>query len=131
MQDELFHEDINAAIGHAIAALGGPKRVGAELWPTMTVDAAGRRVADCLNPDRTQQFHPSDLLWILKASRTAGVHSAMAFICREAGYADPQPVEPEDEAAELQRQFIASQQAMNQILKRMEKLTLPKVRSIA
>lgn len=131
MQEELFHEDINAAIGHAIAALGGSKRVGAELWPTLTVDAAGRRVADCLNPDRTQQFHPSDLLWILKAARQVGCHSAMAHLCREAGYADPQPVEPEDEAAKLQREFIKAQQQMAQMLKRMERLNMPQVRGVA
>jgi hypothetical protein len=131
MQEELFHEDINAALGHVIAALGGPKKVGSELWPTMAPDAAARRVADCLNTDRTQQFHPLDLIWILRSARQHGVHSGMAFITRECGYADPQPIEPEDEAAELQRQFIAAKEDLAKMLKRMERLNLPQVRGVA
>jgi len=131
LQEELFHEDVDAALGHIIAALGGNKRVGAQLWPEEPADQAGRKLADCLNPDRPQFLKAKQIIWLLTAARQQGLHSAMAFICREAGYADPQPVEPEDEAAELQRQFIASQQAMNQILKRMEKLALPTVRGVA
>ena len=125
MQEELFHEDVNAAIGHVIAAIGGPKEVGHSLWPTLTPDAAARRISDCLNPVRTQQLHPADLMWILKEGRRRGVHSAMAFISRECGYADPQPIEPEDEAAKLQRDFIAAQKQMHALVKRMERLNLP------
>jgi hypothetical protein len=131
MQDELFHEDISAALAHVIAAIGGMKRVGSELWPSMPVDQAGRKLANCLNDGHQQQLHPSDVLWILSEGRKAGVHSGMAYVNRACGYGDPQPVEPEDEAAELQRQFIAAQQGMNQILKRMEKLALPQVRGVA
>lgn len=131
MQDELFHEDINAALGHVISAIGGMKRVGSELWPAMAADQAGRKLANCLNDSHQQQLHPGDVLWILKAGRAAGIHSAMAFLCRECGYDDPRTVEPEDEAAALQREFIQAQEQMQQMLRRMEKLNLPKVRSIA
>jgi hypothetical protein len=131
MQEEMFHEDLNAALGHVIAGLGGMKRVGVELWPTQAADQAGRKLANCLNPDHAQQLHPSDVLWILVEGRKRGIHSAMAFMCREAGYADPHPVEPEDEAAELQRQFIAAQEQMSQMLKRMERLNLPVVKGVA
>jgi len=131
MQEELFHEDVIAALGHVIAALGGPKRVGAELYPTLSVDAAGRRVSDCLNNDRAQEFHATDIVWILKHGRQKGVHSAMAFILDEAGYEAPKPLEPEDEAAKLQREFIAAQQQMAQMMKRMEKLSLPDLKGVA
>lgn len=128
MQEELFHEDLNAALSHVIAGLGGMKRVGVELWPTQSADQAGRKLANCLNPDHAQHLHPADVIWILAEGRRQGIHSGMAFITRECGYADPQPVEPEDEAAKLQRQFIAAQEQMSQMLKRMEKLNLPTVR---
>jgi hypothetical protein len=131
VQEELFHEDINAALNHVIAAIGGMKAVGVELWPSLSADKAGRKVADCLNSDRAQQFHPDELIWILSEARKKGVHSAMAFITGECGYADPVPVEPEDEAAKLQREFIAAQAQMTQMLKRMEKLNLPVVRGVA
>lgn len=131
MQSELFHEDINAALSHVIAAIGGMKHVGVSLWPALLADKAGRKVADCLNADRAQQFHPDEVLWILSEARKHGVHSAMAFIAGECGYANPLPVEPEDEAARLQREFVQAQEAMQQMLKRMEKLSLPTVRGVA
>lgn len=130
-QDELFHEDVDAAIGHVISALGGNKRVGAQLWPEEPVDQAARRLADCMNPDRPQFLKLKQVVFLLAEARKKGLHSAMAHIARECGYADPQPIEPEDEAAELQRQFIQAQQGMNQILKRMEKLALPSMRGVA
>jgi len=131
MQEELFHDDEYSALSHIVSALGGAKRVGADLFPHMAVDAAGRRLLDCLNPDRNQELHPGQLLWLFREARKAGCHSAFAYFARESGYADPQPVEPEDEAAELQRQFIAAQQQMAQMMKRMEKLSLPTVRGVA
>jgi hypothetical protein len=39
------------------------------------------------------------------------------------GYAAPVPIEPRDEVAELQRQFIAATQAMSELALRMERLT--------
>lgn len=131
-QEELFHEDVDAALAHLVAALGGNKKVGAMLWPEEPADQAGRRLADSLNPDRPQFLKPKQMVFLMAEGRKIGVHSAMAFIARECGYADPQPVEPEDEAAELQRQFIAAQEQMSQMLKRMEKLNLPTaVRGVA
>jgi hypothetical protein len=131
MQEELFHEDLNAALTHVITALGGMKRVGVELWPSQPADQAGRKLANCLNGAHAQELHPTEVLWILAEGRKKGVHTAMAYISRECGYADPQPVEPEDEAAELQRQFIQAQQQMTQMLKRMEKLNLPGLKGVA
>lgn len=129
-QEELFHEDINAALGHVISALGGNKKVGVELWPSLSADQAGKKVSNCLNSEHAQQFHPCDIVWILREGRKAGAHSAMGFINQECGYAPPQPIEPEDESAELQRQFIASVKQQAEMLKRMERLSLPAVRSI-
>jgi hypothetical protein len=130
LQDELFYEDLDAVMAHLVAALGGNKRVGSQLFPEEPVDQAARRLADCLNPDRPQFLKGKQILWLLTEARKKGIHTGMAFICGEAGYAAPQPVEPEDEAAELQRQFIAAQQSMQSMLKRMEKLALPQMRAV-
>lgn len=129
-QEELFHEDINAALGHVISALGGNKKVGVELWPSLSADQAGKKVSNCLNPEHAQQFHPSDIVWVLKEGRKAGVHSAMAFINQESGYAAPQPVEPEDEAAALMREFNRSVQEQRAIAARMEKLNLNHIKAV-
>lgn len=130
-QDQLFYEDIDAVLAHVVAALGGNKKVGSQLWPDEKVDQAGRILADCLNPDRARALKPKQLVWLLAEARKIGAHSGMAYISQECNYAPPQPVEPEDEAAELQRQFIQAQQDMAQMMKRMEKLSLPCVRGVA
>ena len=41
---------------------------------------------------------------------------------RDAGYADPQPLAPEDEAAQLQREYIAAVRAMSAIQQRMDRV---------
>lgn len=130
MQNELFHEDINAALGHVISALGGNKSVGVALWPSLSADAAGKKVANCLNNEHAQQFHAQDILWILKTASAKGLHSAMAYINSETGYAPPIPIEPLDEAAQLQKEFIAAVQAQQQILRRFEKLNLPTMKAV-
>lgn len=122
-QQALFHEDLLAALGHTISALGGNKKVGAALWPSLSPDAAGRKVAACLNSDHAQHFHPCDIVWLLREARKIGSHSAMSYLTQECGYATPQPMDPEDEAAELQRQFIQSVKNQERIVKQLERLT--------
>ncbi|MBN50056.1 MAG: hypothetical protein CMN85_10980 [Spongiibacteraceae bacterium] len=121
-QHELFHEDLSDALKHLVAALGGPKIVGVELWPTLAPDTAGRKINHCLNDEHAQQFHPQDIMWLLTEGRRRGVHSAMAYITREVGYADPQPVEPEDEQAKLQREFCEAAKNLDQIMVRIERI---------
>lgn len=121
-QTPLFHEDLRAALGYVISALGGNKRVGSSMWPSMSPDKAGRKVADCLSDSHAQRFTEEDIMWILRAGRQAGVHSAMAFLTTECGYEPPRPLEPEDERAKLQRDYIAATQLMREIANRMDRL---------
>lgn len=131
MQEELFHEDEYSALNHVVSALGGALVVGKQLFPHLKDSAAERRVLDSLNRDRDQEFQFAHVMWVLKAARKLGVHSGMAYFNRECGYGDPQPVEPEDEAAKLQRQFLTGLESLNGIASRLEKLSLPKVRGVA
>lgn len=125
MQEELFHEDEYSALIHVVSALGGALVVGKQLFPHLGESAAERRVLDSLNRDRDQEFQFAHVLWLLKQARKVGVHSGMAFFNRECGYGDPQPVEPEDEYAELQRKVIAASQVFSDAVARMEKLSPP------
>lgn len=125
-QIPIFHEDLNEALKHLVNALGGPKVVGDAMWPAMqNPEKAGRKIADCLNNNHQQKFSPDEIIWLLCEGRKVGIHSAMAWIAGECGYAPPQPIEPEDEAAALQRQFIQSVKQQSEMLKRMERLSLP------
>lgn len=122
-QQELFHESVHDALKAAVASLGGLKVVGIQLWPEKPVDEAARYLADCLNPDRPHGLHPEKLLLLLRLARAKGLHAAFTWIARDLGYTDPQPIDPDDEMAELQRQFIRHTETLDALMKRMERIT--------
>ena len=110
-------------------SLGGSKKIGAAMRPELPVDQSAAWVRDCLNITRRERFTPAQVMWLLRAGRQAGVHSAMQFIAAEAGYCAPTPLEPDDERAELQREFIAAQDRMAKLVSRMERAGV--LRSVA
>lgn len=123
-QEPLFHDSIEDALRAAVAAMGGFKKVGAAMRPELPADRAGNWLRDALTEGRREVLDPPQVLWILRAARQAGYHSAMAFIDAECGYAAPQPTEPEDERAQLQRAFTDSVAMQARIVERMERLTM-------
>jgi hypothetical protein len=122
MQSALFHESLNDALREVVVALGGTKKVGAMMRPEKTVDEAGRWVNDCLNPDRREKFDPDQVLFLMREGRKVNCHAAMHFMCGDAGYMAAQPIEPEDELAALQRQFIETSKGVAAIATRIERL---------
>lgn len=127
----LFHESMTEAIRDCVNAMGGAKQVGSKLWPEKTPDAANRLLLSCLNEDRPEHLTLDQLMLILRMARDKGCHIGAAYIMRSLGYADPQPVEPRDESAELQRAFMQSVELQRQILSRMERLGGPTLRAAA
>lgn len=121
-QMPLIVEDLPTALGDVARALGGFKRTGALLRPELPADQAGRWFSDCLNPAQREKLSPDQMVMLLREGRRVGCHSAMAFLAQECGYAPPQPIEPADEAAELQRQFLASVVLLQQIERRLSAL---------
>lgn len=122
MQSALFHESLNEALREVILALGGTKKVAAQMRPEKTVDEAARWLNDCLNADRREKLDPDQVLWLLRESRKVGCHSAMHYLCEESGYSPAHPVEPQDELAELQRNFIESTKHLSKMAERIERL---------
>jgi len=121
-QDALFYESLNDALKAIVQSLKGAKAVGVKLWPEKTPDAAARTLNDCLNESRQEKLSPEQVLWLLAEGRKIGCHAGMNYLAREAGYSDPQPVEPEDERARLQREFIEAQKSMSRLAERMERM---------
>lgn len=119
-QIPLFFDTYEAAIRAAVDALGGLKVVGSMLWPAREPDAAARNLAAALDPDKREKLDLSELRLIRREARKRGVHVLAAYEARDAGYADPQPIEPEDERAKLQREYIEAARAMQAIHARME-----------
>ncbi|MDP2026429.1 hypothetical protein [Sulfuriferula sp.] len=124
MQSPLFFESENDALAHVVSVLGGAKKVGTLLRPELAADAAGRWVLDCLNAERPAQFHPPQVMYLLRAARAVGDHAAMAWWAGECGY-QALPIEPQDEAAELKRRFIESADLLARMARRIEQLEGP------
>lgn len=118
-QIPMFVEDLSEAIRATVNALGGMKAVGVELRPEKSAVDAGRWLADCLNPAKRDRLDPEQLAFIRRKARAAGCHILASFEMREAGYAEPVPIAPEDEAAQLQREFIGAVKALEQIQRKL------------
>lgn len=121
-QIPLFVEDYNAAIRQTVESLGGYKSVGSSMRPELPADQAGRWLNDCCNDDRRDKLSPQQLGFLRRLARASGVHILMQYENRDAGYADPTPVEPEDEYATLQRMFIESVKVQKALHSQMESI---------
>lgn len=105
-QQKLFITDIYDALGDLVRAAGGPKAVGQILKPEKPWEESAGWVKDCLNRKRREKFDYEHIAWLLKRGREAGCHEPIAFICNQAGYSAPEPVEPETELAKLLREYV-------------------------
>lgn len=115
-------ETLNAALIECVRSCGGSKVVGHKLWPEKTVDAAQRHLLNCLNEDKPERLTPDHTLMLMRLARKKGCHAGIEFICASLGYSAPIPLEPRDEAAELQRQFIEATSKLAAMAERIEHL---------
>ena len=119
-QAPLFVESLEEALRGAVNALKGPKAVGVLLWPSMKADLAGRRVNQCLDPDRDEKFDLSEILLIAKHARAVGCHTFMAYLAGELDY-ECTPVDPETIEAKESREIAELLRDVNARLARFEK----------
>lgn len=114
------YDSINEALIDLVKALGGSKRVGPELWPEKTVEAAQRHLLACLSDSKPERLTPDHLLLLLRLGRKRGHHMAIGYVLETLGYAPTQPVQPKDESADLQRQFVEAVRLQQALVERME-----------
>lgn len=122
----LYHEDIYEAIRTAIQALGGAKKVGSTLWPDKSPDKAGELLNNCLNVTRNEKLDPEQVLFLSREAKKIGCHSIADYYAGDCGY-KLIPIEPKDEMAELQRQFIEASKTIQKLSHQIEKTTLKAV----
>lgn len=115
-QPPLFVETVYDALKAIVAALGGPKTVGARLWPAKSVDDARKQLLDCLNPDRNEKLDPEQIVLILRLAREADFHLAKHWLDAETGYQPSAPADPADEQA---KQIAAIENAAQQLQRAM------------
>jgi len=118
----LIVEDYNEAIRATVVAIGGFKRVGATLKPELPADQAGRWLSDCCNPDRRDVLPPEQLGLIRRMAREANVHVLAAFEARDAGYSDPQPLDFDKAATDLEMEFVGAVDRLEAMTNRISEL---------
>ena len=115
-------ESLNQALVECVKAAGGSANVGPKLWPEKTREAAQRALLDCLNEDRAAKLSPEQVLLVLRLARQKGHHGGIAYVLTDLGYAPTTPIEPRDEAAELQRQLAELLSTAERITERIGRI---------
>lgn len=113
-------ESFEEALIDVVRALGGSKCVANALWPAMPVEDARRKLANSLSHDRAEKLSLDELQMILRMAREAGCHIGIAWLLERLSYAAPVPVEPQDQADDLRRQFIESTRDLAKLAERIE-----------
>ncbi len=120
-QQELWYDSFEDALRSTAEAVG-MKKMAAELWPEKSLNDAVRMLLHCLDPDRAEKLSGSQTALIIERGRSVNCLVALAYLCRRADCADPQPVDPEDEKARLAREFIEAVDLQSKLIKRLEAL---------
>lgn len=121
-QPPLFVESVYDALKAIVAALGGPKVVGAALWPQKSVDDARTQLLHCLNPDRNDKLDPEQVVMLFRLAREADFHVAKHWLDSETGYLPSSPADPHDEQARLVTVIADAAQTMNRAMQTLDKL---------
>lgn len=125
-QPPLFVESIYDALKAIVRVLGGAKSVGLMLWPEKAADDAGRRLLDCLNPERKEVLDPEQVTLLFRLARERGFHVAKHWLDAEMGYLPSTPADPKlDESREV-AVIEAATLTIQRALAALEKLRAPK-----
>lgn len=121
-------DSVNDALIECVKAAGGSKMVGHRLWPEKAVDAAQRHLLACLNDGKAERLTPDQVLLVAQLARDVGCHAYASYCARRLSYAEPLPIEPRDELAELLRQSIESSKENARRQERIERLMEQQIR---
>jgi len=122
MHVESMPESLTDALVECVKAAGGSKVVGVKVFPEKLLEPAQRHLLNCLRDGRAERLNPEQVVLIFRLARDAGCHVGMRYLAHTLGYCEPVPVEPRDEVAELQRQFVEASKAMQTMAMRLEQL---------
>jgi hypothetical protein len=103
---DMHHEDIYDAIGTAVLAAGGYKRVAGKLWPSKSPQSAYAHLKNCLRDDKAEKLDPAELVRIMQMARDVGEHAVMHHLADACHYTRPEPVDPETERDRLHREVL-------------------------
>ena len=123
-QQSLIRDSILEALRDDVDAAGGQKVIGLLLWPDKECPIkAGKHLANCLTEDRAERLTPEQVMFVIRKAREVGSFCTISFICDNASLTRPTPIEPENERARLQREFITAVGHLDQIKSQLGKLS--------
>jgi hypothetical protein len=126
-QTSLFFETCYDAIGADIAAAGGFKVVAGRLWPS---DSSGAtKLRNSINPDQPHKLCPDEVLQIKKLAYEVGSTATVDYEAQQLGY-ECNWIEPEAEAAKLDREIRDLLETVNRKLDRKAKAEDRSLRSV-
>lgn len=120
-QTALFHEDIWDALRTDIMSCGGMKVVGLTLFPEKGAKA-GDYLSTCLNPARPEKLDVEQIMVIKRMAKQHASFATHRFEESDLGMTAAQPIEPDDEKARLQRDFITAVQSLESIKNQITRL---------
>lgn len=121
-------ETVWDALKAMVNAAGGPKVVGHKVYPAKSPDDARVALLNAINPDRPEKLDPEQMLLVLRLAREAGFHAGKHWIDDDCGYAASDPIEPDDQAAELARVIAGAGEQLRRATDALERLQGRKAR---
>ncbi len=119
-QEKLFYEDEFEALAMTISNSDKSfKEVANHMFPNLKPDAAYAKLKAWLSP--TGDGHPS-LGHVIAICRFCGRFDALFFACDELHHERPPRIEPEDEVARLQREYVEATKALVKMATRIEQI---------
>lgn len=115
-------ESFGDALVEAIKALGGSKKVGADLWPAMEVGAAQRKLIACMSDSRPEKLSTDEVMFVLRKAREAGCHVAIEWLCAELAYSRPQPIARADARERIQLEVLSATKTLTAALAQLQLL---------
>src|ERR1700730_16894009 len=114
-QAALFHDSIYDALKADVSAAGGIKEVARRLWPAHA-DAAAKLRA-CLADGHAQKLDIEEILAIKGFAKAVGSFATVTHESQVLAF-KVEWIAPEDEKAELQRQFIENVRVQQDLVRR-------------
>lgn len=120
-QENLWHDTIYDALRDLITALGGPKKVGYMLRPSIPVSDSQRWLLHCLDPERNEKLSPDDVLFLMAEGRKAGCHVLAQFYAQHCFY-EFTVTNPKSREQALQEAFIESVRHQEGLVRQLQEL---------
>jgi hypothetical protein len=124
-QTDLWHDSLADALRALCMGLHdgkgrtGMKVVGAMLWPSLPADNAGKKLNNCLDPDRAEKLSLEEVDLLVSMGREQGVHVVPGYLAQRYGY-QLTVVSQEAQRQTLMEGIAEQQAAIVESLRRLE-----------